>query len=923
MAVSMYPPVDRPLSTSSIPVAIPRAQVGIDRLPGRRGSNEPREAMNCKSCRKRKVGLFCFHRFLSVLLYSNRSHNQIKCNRLRPSCDACQVFQCECIYDAIPKKRGPKTDVLEALMRRVDGLEAKLKEKRTSPSPENSLSSSLSLSSVTDNPSIGSNRRSSASSESSIPDGNAQQRTEGCQDIEMGNNKNDTHDLHSAKDAVAKSKEDFQPPATEELLNVYFLHFHCRPYYILEESLFRQEFKLGQIPLYLLNAVCAVACLHTPNPDGYGAAVSSSDSFSTKARSLIDIDEPSIYALQALLLLVTAYTAAGKGRKAYMMMTSAVGMAVALELHCEVGTQAHMAPIQRETRRRLFWTCYIQDRFMSCGSKRPSLIADGSIVLRLPSWVPDGHCTPIEGDFFQSARRASNAARLASSAATDGQGPLQATHRCSFGILVGICKILGMTNQYLATGGVKADAHFPWNPASRLVEIVHELEAWHAETMDVFVSIPMVLQRPEATILILSKLVYHTVYCLIYRSFLPVDASEMHRPSQHQTWQIQTTRACLSHADAIVKLVAAGRQARSLQWPAFVASCLCVAATVHIHGSHYPAGLVILDADTAASSSGYLVQELQFLEELRYSWAVVQPQITTLHALGRAHGELVRKYANGPQGVFSDFRLADFFDRYACAGAPKFHFDIAHLSLPDTVAATCAQGEGLVAAPQSSMSPVLSQQRMSSATAPAATTMVSGFYTPQLQTMGLANAAYGCVSPIDDLSPQTSAAFSFPSHSAGSHPHSPPLATAASIIPCTEASMHDSITQAAMIAVTSAGYSLSSEAPLVGADAGAGSFDVTATSYGFGASSNTLNSSTISSAHAAAATGYESLFSFTGPANWADSDGVAAAVVERQQQQQQQQHQDRQQLQQLQQHLQATEKDLELLFAEGLVSSSG
>jgi len=35
--------------------AMSRPQIGIDRLPARRISNEPREAMNCKSCRKRKV----------------------------------------------------------------------------------------------------------------------------------------------------------------------------------------------------------------------------------------------------------------------------------------------------------------------------------------------------------------------------------------------------------------------------------------------------------------------------------------------------------------------------------------------------------------------------------------------------------------------------------------------------------------------------------------------------------------------------------------------------------------------------------------------------------------------------------------------------------------------------------------------------
>lgn len=35
----------------------------------------------------------------------------------------------------MPKKRGPKTDVLEALLKRVDGLEAKLREKNASASP--------------------------------------------------------------------------------------------------------------------------------------------------------------------------------------------------------------------------------------------------------------------------------------------------------------------------------------------------------------------------------------------------------------------------------------------------------------------------------------------------------------------------------------------------------------------------------------------------------------------------------------------------------------------------------------------------------------------------------------------------------------------------------------------------------------------
>jgi hypothetical protein len=52
------------------------------------------------------------------------------------------LVPCSCsrASDAVPKKRGPKTDVLEALLKRVDGLEARLKDKKTDPDAEGSES---------------------------------------------------------------------------------------------------------------------------------------------------------------------------------------------------------------------------------------------------------------------------------------------------------------------------------------------------------------------------------------------------------------------------------------------------------------------------------------------------------------------------------------------------------------------------------------------------------------------------------------------------------------------------------------------------------------------------------------------------------------------------------------------------------------
>ena len=48
----------------------------------------------------------------------------------------CTRFVITGFSDAVPKKRGPKTDVLEALLKRVNGLEKRLKDEKKSESPE-------------------------------------------------------------------------------------------------------------------------------------------------------------------------------------------------------------------------------------------------------------------------------------------------------------------------------------------------------------------------------------------------------------------------------------------------------------------------------------------------------------------------------------------------------------------------------------------------------------------------------------------------------------------------------------------------------------------------------------------------------------------------------------------------------------------
>jgi hypothetical protein len=281
----------------------------------------------------------------------------------------------------------------------------------------------------------------------------------------------------------------------------------------------------------------------------------------------------------------------------------------------------------------------------------------------------------MEGDFFQSY---TNLQHLQGGKKSQG----------SNGMLIDICRILGTTNQYLAAGGVKGDSHFPWHSLSNLSKIRQDLDVWASGTEDVFSSVESLFGQPDSTVLVLSKLIYHLIHCLIYRPFLPIDLAELAGSGQHQSWQIEATNMCFLHANAIAELVELGKQTASVEWPAFVGYCICTAGTVHIHGAHYSRIGTPGDMNVFSSSSDFLSREMQQLSELRYAWASVQHQRETLQGIYNAHSELVKSLSQSSMRYSPVFTLEDFFDRYSNIGGPggqSFSFDSANLSLADVV----------------------------------------------------------------------------------------------------------------------------------------------------------------------------------------------------------------------------------------------
>ncbi|KIW05363.1 uncharacterized protein PV09_03879 [Verruconis gallopava] len=603
-----------------------RPQIGIDRLPTQRVSEKPKEAMNCKSCRKRKI----------------------KCNRLKPSCEACQIFACPCIYDAVPKKRGPKTDVLEALLKRVDGLEKRLRtDSDTTPVTE--VKEAI-LDAV----------RGSNSPEEKPPVDAQAGDTLGSTPSDAADSRAPPRPADSSSPTRAGAFPS--PEYAQVLLDTYFRRIHGKPYYILDEASTRQRLVNNQLPEHLCLAIFAATARYAANYAAYDQTEQNAKDYARLARSKLDIDEPSIEGLQTLMLLSLAMFQEGQGKKTYMYLSSAVAMALALNLHRELPPNVRVSASEREGRRRLFWSCYFLDRFGACGSQRPSLISDECIMLRLPTGSMSDDVMELEGDFFP------NNSNLQFMGGAGNAGP------CGSSMLISITRILGNTNRYLAAGGVKGDTHFPWHSMSTLSKIRQDLDLWTADTQDTFSSLETLFGQPDSVVLVVCKLIYHLIHCLIYRPFLPVDLAELSRSSQHQSWQIEATNLCFLHANAITELVEIGKASGITDWPAFVSYCVCTAGTIHVHGAHYQGQA----GEVFSMSAEFLSRELQQLSELGYIWGGIQHQRDTLQTLYGAHSELVKSLATNPMRFSPVFQMEGFFERY-----PGYYFDGSHITLND------------------------------------------------------------------------------------------------------------------------------------------------------------------------------------------------------------------------------------------------
>lgn len=101
------------------------------------------------------------------------------------------------------------------------------------------------------------------------------------------------------------------------------------------------------------------------------------------------INRTSITTVQCLLLLSTYALQHPQKVSIYRIVAQAMRVCIELSLHRTQSRKLSLTPLDREMRKRIFWSAYSLDRFASISLGRPCSITDECISCELPLDIDD------------------------------------------------------------------------------------------------------------------------------------------------------------------------------------------------------------------------------------------------------------------------------------------------------------------------------------------------------------------------------------------------------------------------------------------------------------------------------------------------------------------------------------------------------
>jgi hypothetical protein len=281
--------------------------------------------------------------------------------------------------------------------------------------------------------------------------------------------------------------------------------------------------------------------------------------------------------------------------------------------------------LEKEERRRVFWSAYILDRLVSCGRQRPPLFRDRDCSVNLP-------CDELafRKGGSETITTSLNLAQLSSAEIAEEASP--------FAVAILACKILGCCasvcfdnisslegKRTLGQASSPKGTSSYWNPQTEHGSVLLSLVSLEAR-FGLGDRIPTGLNRgyfigdeidqQQAGHFLFSHIVFHLCYCLLYHPLL------VWRKIQSQPFVKQTalfrrsTNSARRHAAALTNIL---QDAECLKWNTFgpfLAYAEAVASGVHLLGMQLSSSYPIPNLDERA----LLACSMKQLEKVRGYW---------------------------------------------------------------------------------------------------------------------------------------------------------------------------------------------------------------------------------------------------------------------------------------------------------------
>jgi hypothetical protein len=243
------------------------------------------------------------------------------------------------------------------------------------------------------------------------------------------------------------------------------------------------------------------------------------------------ITRPSLDGIQALLMLGLYEWGQTRGLSAWLYVGIAMRLAQSMGLAYEddpddrtlkpailrIGSKQQLSPrelaIEKEVRRRTFWSCFIMDRMLSAGKYRPTMIAVGKLRVQLP-------CTDDQFLFVHNVQTG-----FLTSDWMEGDKSQAVNDDGVLGRYIRLVEIFGRFSEWSYAGGRRTEKLPPWDSSTAFYKLRQELKEFHdalpASLTFTEANLSAHIEKRNATTYASLHTLYFLCQIMLHREYIP------------------------------------------------------------------------------------------------------------------------------------------------------------------------------------------------------------------------------------------------------------------------------------------------------------------------------------------------------------------------------------------------------------------